>query len=73
MLGFNPQYVNPHVSLADRDLAEYLHAEGILMIPWTVNSKEDMLAMMHNGADGIITDYPELALSLFGVPQEPSL
>ncbi len=73
MLGFLPQYVNPHVSHADRELADYLHAERILMIPWTVNSKEDMLAMKHNGADGIITDYPELALSLFGVPQEPSL
>ena len=72
-LGFLPQYVNPHFSLVDRELAEYLHAQGIRMIPWTVNSKDDMLAMKHNGADGIITDYPELALSLFGVPQEPSL
>ncbi len=72
-VGFNPQYVNPHVSLADRDMAEYLHAQSIRMVPWTVNSKEDMLAMRQCGADGIITDYPELAFSLFGLPEDPSL
>jgi glycerophosphoryl diester phosphodiesterase len=71
-LGFLPQYVNPHFSLVDREMAEYLHADSIRMLPWTVNSKEDMLAMKHSGADGIITDYPELALSLFGLQQESS-
>ena len=65
-LGFLPHYVNPHYSLVDHELAEYLHARSIRMIPWTVNSKEDMLAMRCIGADGIITDYPELAFSLFG-------
>ena len=72
-LGLVPQYVNPHFSLVNRELTEYLHAKQIRMIPWTVNSKEDMLAMRQCGADGIITDYPELAFSLFGLPEDPSL
>ncbi len=72
-LGFLPHYVNPHFALVDCTLAEYLHAQSIRMIPWTVNRKEDMLAMKHRGADGIITDYPELAFSLFGSQQEPSV
>jgi glycerophosphoryl diester phosphodiesterase len=66
-LGFKPRYLNPHFSLVDCELSAYLHAHDIRMIPWTVNSKEDMLAMQHIGAAGIITDYPELALALFDV------
>lgn len=72
-LDFLPGYVNPHFSLVDRELTEYLHAKRIKMIPWTVNSKADMLAMKHVGADGIITDYPDLALALFGSLGEPSI
>jgi glycerophosphoryl diester phosphodiesterase len=62
-LGFLPHYVNPHFSLVDRRLSDYLHCRKIGMIPWTVNSPEDMLSMKRCGADGIITDYPEVALS----------
>ncbi len=36
------------------------------MISWTVNETEDMLAMKQVGADGIIIDYPERAIALFG-------
>ncbi|NTW68539.1 MAG: glycerophosphodiester phosphodiesterase [Chlorobiaceae bacterium] len=63
-LGFLPRYLNPHFSFVDRQLAEYLHAEKIGMIPWTVNRPEDMLEMKQLGAEGIITDYPEVALTL---------
>ncbi|MEI6691453.1 MAG: glycerophosphodiester phosphodiesterase family protein [Chlorobium sp.] len=64
-LGFIPLYVNPHFLIVDRELTEYFHGQDIVMIPWTVNRKEDMLAMNHIGADGIITDFPEIACSLF--------
>ncbi len=67
-LGFVPGYINPHFSLVDRELTEALHAEGIGMIPWTVNSTEEMLAMKQIGAEGIITDYPDRAIALFGLP-----
>jgi glycerophosphoryl diester phosphodiesterase len=63
-LGFLPRYVNPHHSLVDSRLAEYLDARQITMIPWTVNEPEEMLAMKQFGAKGIITDYPERALAL---------
>ncbi len=64
-LGFVPRYVNPHFSLVGREMTEELHDQNILVIPWTVNDAEEMLAMKHLGADGIITDFPEQALSLF--------
>ena len=64
-LDFLPQYVNPHFSLVDRELTEHLHSQDIMMIPWTVNCRTDMQAMKQIGADGIITDYPEIAFTLF--------
>ncbi len=67
-LGFVPRYLNPHFSLVDREMTKTLHARGIAMIPWTVNRTEEMLAMQQIGADGIITDYPERAVTLFGLP-----
>ena len=71
-LGFVPQYVNPHFSLVDREMTDYLHAKHIRMIPWRVNRTEDMKAMKQLGAEGIITDDPEQALSLFGLQEEVS-
>jgi glycerophosphoryl diester phosphodiesterase len=67
-LGFVPRYVNPHYSLVEREMAETLRREGIGMIPWTVNQLEEMLTMHQLGAEGIITDYPERAIALFGLP-----
>lgn len=67
-LGFTPRYVNPCFSFVDRAMTEAFHSEGIGMIPWTVNRTDEMLAMKHAGAEGIITDYPERAIALFGLP-----
>ncbi|MEE9903850.1 glycerophosphodiester phosphodiesterase family protein [Chlorobium sp.] len=65
--GFVPAYVNPYFQLLSPELVDALHAKGSLVIPWTVNRVEDMLAMKCMGADGIITDHPELALRLPGL------
>jgi glycerophosphoryl diester phosphodiesterase len=34
------------------------------VIPWTVNTSEDMQSMLDFGVDGIITDYPDVLLEL---------
>jgi glycerophosphoryl diester phosphodiesterase len=68
-LGFVPRYVNPHFSLVDREMTEALHEQGIALIPWTVNRRDEMMAMKQIGVDGIITDYPERAIALFGLPE----
>ncbi len=70
-LGFLPAYLNPHISLVDRELTDSLHKKGIRMIPWTVNLPEEMLAMKEIGANGIITDYPERAIALFSENARP--
>jgi len=65
--GFVPAYVNPYFEVLSPEMVDALHAMGSLVIPWTVNRVEDMLAMKRMGADGIITDHPELALRLPGL------
>lgn len=63
-LDFVPEYVNPHFTAVDERLVRSLHDSGIRIVPWTVNRRDDMYRMKQAGADGIITDHPELALSL---------
>ena len=63
-LGFVPAFLNPHYSQVSMRLFSFLHLRNIRSIPWTVNRPEEMLAMKRMGADGLITDYPDLALAL---------
>jgi len=37
------------------------HALGLTVLPWTVNDLPDMARLIDDGADGLITDYPDRA------------
>lgn len=65
--GFVPVYVNPCLTLLAPELLDRLHRSGVRVVPWTVNRSEEMYAMKQMGADGIITDHPELAMGLPGL------
>jgi glycerophosphoryl diester phosphodiesterase len=41
------------------------HEKGVKVVPWTVNDVESMKKMKEMGTDGLITDYPNLAVNLF--------
>jgi glycerophosphoryl diester phosphodiesterase len=59
-LGFNPQFYSPHFSLVTAALVEQCHQKNIKVIPWTVNTLEEMKRLVSLKVDGIITDYPNL-------------
>lgn len=59
-LGFTPQIYSPHYKTVTRDAVMYCHKEGMRIIPWTVNTKPEIDALIELGVDGIITDYPNL-------------
>lgn len=40
------------------------HKLGLKVLPWTVNQRADMQRLMDWGADGIITDYPDMLRDL---------
>ena len=63
-LGFMPQVFSPNFRIVDESLVHAVHDLGMRIIPWTVNEVSDMKRIMAMGVDGLITDYPDLALTL---------
>jgi glycerophosphoryl diester phosphodiesterase len=61
-LGFIPQIYSPYYALLNPTEIATMHQNNMLVIPWTVNEPEDMKRLLAMGVDGIITDYPNLAL-----------
>ncbi len=59
-LGFKPTIYSPYSVLVGKTLVDKCHAEGIKIIPWTVNSVKDLQYLIGLGVDGVITDYPNL-------------
>jgi len=63
-LGFTPAIYSPNFQLVNEALVKACHEKNIRLIPWTVNEEEDMVKLLDLGVDGIITDYPDVALTL---------
>lgn len=61
-LGFKPDIYSPEHVLLNPDEINFLHAQNIQVIPWTVNETADMEKLLAWGVDGLITDYPDRAL-----------
>ncbi|MBQ9196421.1 MAG: glycerophosphodiester phosphodiesterase [Clostridia bacterium] len=56
--------IHPHFSevILPGGECEKAHQAGIQVNPWTVNRREDMEAVLREGADILITNYPDVAL-----------
>ena len=63
-LGFKPDVYSPYYKLLSQDKIARLHKQGIQVIPWTVNQRDDMARLKAWGVDGLITDYPDRAVGL---------
>jgi glycerophosphoryl diester phosphodiesterase len=48
-----------YVPYVTSDMVERAHAAGMKVIPWTVDDKPTMRALIATGIDGLITDYPD--------------
>ena len=63
-IGFKPHIYSPQYKIATPELVQQCHAAGIKIIPWTVNTLEEIRVLKAMQVDGIITDYPDLFSSL---------
>jgi glycerophosphoryl diester phosphodiesterase len=63
-LGFTPDIYSSYYKMVDKELIQFCHSQDILVIPWTVNSEEDIRAMITIGVDGIISDYPDRVIEI---------
>jgi glycerophosphoryl diester phosphodiesterase len=59
-LGFVPTIYSPAYELVNEKLIKSCHDKNIKIIPWTVNTKEEIQKLKEMGVDGIISDYPDL-------------
>lgn len=59
-LGFLPSIYSPHFSLVTSSLLQQCHQKGMKVIPWTVDTIEEIKKQKQLGVDGIISDYPDL-------------
>jgi glycerophosphoryl diester phosphodiesterase len=62
-LGFTPDIYSPDYHLLNVDVIAWAHKQNMKVIPWTLNTREEMDSLIQMGVDGIITDYPNLILS----------
>ncbi len=58
-LGYTPAIYSPHYSHVTAALVKQCHDKGIRLVPWTVNTKEDINRLKSLGVDGLISDYPD--------------
>jgi glycerophosphoryl diester phosphodiesterase len=65
-LGFIPDTYSPHFSLVDDHTIAYCQKNDLKIVPWTVNEIADLEKMKKFKLDGIITDYPDRAVKVFG-------
>lgn len=61
-LGFKPEIISPYFPLLSEQIVKSIHAEDMLVIPWTVNQKSDLINIIEMGVDGIISDYPDILI-----------
>ncbi len=60
LLTFKPDIYSPQYKLITPRLIADCKKLGIKVLPWTVNTKEEIESLRTMGVDGIITDYPNL-------------
>ncbi len=58
------QVISPAHELVDEGFVERAHAAGLAVLPWTVNDPERMVELVRAGVDGLVTDYPDRAVSV---------
>ncbi len=53
---------SPNFQSLNPGVIEEAHAAGLLVIPWTVNERNQMEELVDMGVDGLISDRPDIAL-----------
>jgi len=65
-LGFTPDAFSPYYLMLNREMVDAAHQDKVIVLPWTVNTIAEIKKMEALGVDGIISDYPNLLIEVFG-------
>ncbi len=69
-LGFTPTILSPEQKIVTADMVNNAHKNHVQVIPWTVNDEAAMKALADLKVDGLISDYPDKLVKLFGSYQK---
>lgn len=69
-LSFTPDIYSPGYKRVNKEMIEAAHSQKIRVIPWTVNDEKAMRKLVALGVDGLITDYPDLGISVLADIQQ---
>jgi glycerophosphoryl diester phosphodiesterase len=59
-LGFAPTVYSPVYTIVTQAVIDACHKNKMQIVPWTVNTKEEIQKLVDMNVDGLISDYPDL-------------
>lgn len=68
VLGFKPTVFSPNYLQVTPEMVATCRAEGVKLIPWTVNDPTEMRHLIALGVNGIITDVPLQLFEILNIP-----
>ena len=63
-LDFLPEWLSPPHENVDADLVERARADGMKIVTWTVDDKDEMRRLIDLGVEAIISNYPDRLLDV---------
>ena len=63
-LTFVPVWLSPETSMVSKELVDKCHSMGIKVVPWTVDTAEEIRRIIDCGTDAIISNYPDILLQV---------
>lgn len=59
--------ISPYKLYANHEFIHAAHTQNLAVIPWTVNDKDEMVKLLRDGVDGIISDYPDRLMAAYKI------
>lgn len=63
-LDFMPEWLSPPYENVDQELMDRAHKDGMKVVTWTVDDKDEMRRLIGLGVEGIISNYPDRLLEV---------
>lgn len=60
----NANNIHPKFTSINKDIVDMCHQNNIQVNCWTPNTKEDIISCINLGVDGIVTNYPDMAIDI---------
>lgn len=64
LISYQPEIISPYFGLLTAKSVRKYQKKGMQVLPWTVNEPADIKKMISFKVDGIITDYPDVLITI---------